>query len=209
MLAAARRQQRNAWNAFRDQRPRLALKLTLMARETGRRAVRWGQGLGPQDPARAERELTLTDRLLQEAERVLERGEGREGLPPTLNLARRIQAQAWAQARAGRAGLALRLTRQARRMVSGALGRTDVAPLRGEIQAMIGTTAELIDRLFQDAAEAGQSQAIRRLTRAENLLEEAQAAFRRGEFRQAVGAIRTASALALDVSESLEHGPEE
>lgn len=207
MLAAARRQQRNAWAAFREQRPRMSLKLTLMARETARRAAYQGQG--GEDAGRVELELGVTDRLIQEAERTREQGQNGEEPPLSLNLAKRFQAQAWVQWRDQRPGLALRLTRQARELVSRALGTPDVAPLRRGIRSMIATTSALIDRLLEDAVEGSQEQAVRRLTRAESLLEEARTAFSRGELRRAVGSVRAASALALDVSEMMEHGQEE
>jgi hypothetical protein len=209
IIDGAHRQQRRAWQAFRDQRPRLAFKLTLMAREAGRRALRHEQGVGPGDPAGVERELARTDRLIQEAERVLERGEGREALLGVLPQARRLQAEAWVQLRGARPGLAWRLSRQARLAVSRALGKTDASPPGPEVQSMIATTAELIDRLFEDAAGREQNRAMRRLNRAERILEEARAALREGKLRRALGSVRTASALALDVAESLEQGQRE
>jgi hypothetical protein len=204
MLVTATRQQRQGERALDQGRPRMALKLTFLARETARRARRTAQG--GEDPGRpwVEREMILTDRLLEEAHRVGDGEEVEEARVQKLEQARRLQAQARRQLAAGELGLALRLTGQARILARRALRGSEAAPAPREVRSMIQTTAELIDRLSANAAEKGDRTALQSLAKAESLLEEAGRFLAAGEPRPALGSARAASALALDVSERLQ-----
>jgi hypothetical protein len=203
MLATATRQQRQGERALDQGRPRMALKLTFLARETARRARRTAQG--GEDPGRpwVEQELNLTDRLLEEAAPA---GEGEEPPPARvqrLEQARRLQTQARRQLAGGELGLALRLTGQARILARRALRGADPSIAPREVRSMIQTTAELIDRLSTVAAEKGDRSALQSLAKAESLLEDAGKALATGKTHPALGSARAASALALDVSERL------
>jgi hypothetical protein len=207
-LAAASERQKEAWTAFRSRRGRLALKLTLMARDATERARRLAEGGGPDDLRFVDRELLRTDRLLREANQVL--GEdGRNDGEGLLAGARRLQQQAKRQRDTGHPQLALGLTRQARVMVRRALGQTDTKPAARDVEAMINTTAELVSRLEPEVRESSSRRAAELLERASNLLDEARGALQEGKMRKALRSARTASALALDVSELLERGEEE
>ena len=201
-LSGAMEQQKKAWSAFRHRRPRLAIKLTGMARDAAQRAVRFAEGGGGDRLRRVDREIARTDRFLDEAkDRVLD-GNGRNAL----ERAQEVQARAKRQLHQGHPGIALGLTRQARILIRRALGRGDTQPKVADVKAMIETTSALVDRLQEVATEGGHDRAFRFLQRAERLLDEAQTALEKGQIRQAVVAVRSASALALDVSEMLERG---
>jgi len=203
MLATATRQQRQGERALDQGRPRMALKLTFLARETARRARRNAQG--GEDPGRpwVEQAVILTDRLLEEAARVGDGEEPEAARVQRLEQARRLQAQARRQLAAGELGLALRLTGQARILARRALRGSEQAPAPREVRTMIQTTAELIDRLSAVAAETGDRTALQSLAKAESLLEQAERSLADGKPHSALGSARAASALALDVSERL------
>ena len=76
-LRAASERQQEAWNAFRGRRTRMAIKLTLMARDAAERARRMAEGRG--DASQVDREIMRTDRLLQEAARVLAQDRSQDG----------------------------------------------------------------------------------------------------------------------------------
>lgn len=208
ILSAAEERQKEAWNAFRSRRPRMAVKLTLMARDGAERARRVVEGGAATDSRSLGRELKRTDRLLEEAVRVLgEDGENDgEGM---LAAARRLQTQAKRQARRGHPQLALALTRQSRVMIRRALGEADVQPAADDVRTMISTTQALVDRLGPAVEESGNQRARQLLERSEKLLNSAREALQAGRLGQALGSARSASALALDVSDMLERGGEE
>ena len=155
-----------------------------------------------------ERNLVETDRLLDEARRVI-RAESAEAPPvvaETLDRAGEMQAQAWRQLRAGRPGLALQLTRQARLLATRALDRVDVEIDRSEIEPLIASTGELLDRLVETARDGGDPGLREDLVRARRLLDDARASLDAGRARDALGSVRAASMLALQVSERLASG---
>jgi len=199
-LRAGMRHQKAAWNAFRGRRPKFAVKFTLMAREAASRARQAAEGDAPGNRPFVQRQLQRTDRLLDEAARVL--GERSEGDPEALVPARRLQHAAGNQLHQGHPGLALGLTRQARAVIRRALGDAVPEPAPEDVAALLGTTQELLDRLRPEAAE--QDQAKRLLPRADTLLDDARRALEDGDLRRALGSARAASALALDISELLD-----
>lgn len=206
LLRVARDQQNEAWNAFRSRRPRVAIKLTTLARNTAQRAERLSQGDAALTPRNLEEELSRTDRLFEEAVRAL--GEGaRES--EALTSANRLQAQARRNFQSDRPHLALRLTHQARVLIRRALRQSDVQVSAEDVETMIRSTSLLVEDLYQAAQESGSDKAADLLERAENLLETARKSLRENDLRSAFGSARAASALALDVSEMLERGEEE
>jgi hypothetical protein len=209
LLNAARAQQAEAWAAFRNGRPRMALKLTLMARETTHRALRRGQGVFIPDAGAAAQAMQQTDRLLTEAHRALGSRKDPGDAPAILAQAERLQELARRQLARGRPGLALSLTRESRLTVSRALGLAGVDPEPGEVRTFLQATEDLVDRLEPRAVEARHDAAVEQLHQARALLEEAGRARDAGQWREAFGATRAASALAVEVSNMLESGQEE
>lgn len=201
-------QQRQADTAFRAGRYRLALKLTLLARTTADRARRLAEGRPIEDRRDVERNLAETDRLLDEAGRVIgsEGAEAPRVLAEILDRAVEMQAQAWRQLRAGRPGLALQFTQQARLLATRALDRVDVEIDRSEIEPLLASTGELLDRLGETVRDGGDSSLREHLVRARRLLDDARASLDAGRARDALGSVRAASVLALQVSERLASG---
>jgi hypothetical protein len=208
-LDAARKQQQEAWSAFRSRRARLAVKLTLMAREAADRATRLGEEKGKGGARIVERELDRTDRLLEETARVLDEADPDPNATQALTAAQRLQTQARRQFRREHPQLALRLTRQARALARRALSRSEIQLQASDVETLIGTTEALVEELAQGVAESGNQRARRLLSRAETLLDDARKALDDGRLRPAVSSARAASALALDVSDLLERGDEE
>jgi hypothetical protein len=200
MLRIAVRQQKEAWGAFRGRRPRIAMKLSLMARETANRAVRMAEGRPPEDPGRVTAELGQTDRLLDEARSVL------GGDSPGLGRAVQMQGIARRQLGRGHPALALGLTMEARGAIRGALADANAAPEAEDVEGMIATTTELVRRLEDAAVEQGNRQARDQLARADALLAEAKKSLAAQDLRGAFGDARAASSLALEVSEMLDGG---
>jgi hypothetical protein len=209
IAGVARDQQREAWNAFRGRRSKLAVKLTLMARETAERALRMAEGGGADQHAFVEHQLHKTDRLLEEAARRLRADDPAADPQAALSGAHRLQQQARRQFRRDHPQLALGLTRQSRLVVRRVLDRSDVQPAAGDVEALIETTAALVTELRETATAEGDRRALEHLTRADRLLREARQSLDDGNPRNALGAARAASALALDVSDMMERGGEE
>ncbi len=205
-LGAAGERQQEAWNAFRGRRTRMAIKLTLMARDAAERARRMAEGRG--DASQVDREIMRTDRLLEEATRVLAQDRSQDG-EGALGGARRLQRQAKRHREQGHPELARGLTMQSRQMIRRALGRADKKPAGRDVEAMIRTTSDLVARLEPAVAQSKNDRAWRLLEKAKNLLGDARDSLAEGRVRKALGSARSASALALDVSDMLERGGEE
>jgi hypothetical protein len=209
LLRSARDQQGEAWAAYQNRRPRLAVKLTLMARESARRALRPGEGIFIPDQRATGQEMEQTERFLNEARRALE-ASGKPGRDPALmSEAERLQEQARHHLARGRAGLALSLTRESRVTARRALGQADLDPGPEDVNAFLESTQDLVARLEPRAAEARHGPALEHLDRARSLLEEAARARDAGRWREAFGATRAASALAVGASEMLDGTREE
>ncbi len=210
ILKLAFKQQDQAKRAFRTDRLRLALKLTLMARDTATRALRLTQGRPAEDAGFIGRSLDETDRLIAEAARVA--GEGAGGRPDhaedLLARARRLQAEGRRHLAGGRPALALQLTRQARLFAIRALDQVDVDLDAADVEGMVEITGELLDRLAEAAVESGDTGARDLLRRAQRLLDDGRASLAKGDVREALGSARAASALALDVAERLGARPQ-
>jgi hypothetical protein len=115
-MKSAQEQQNEAWSAFRNRRPRLSLKLTLMARESVHRALRQAGVSGGPNGADVALEIEQTDRLLAEARRL--GNDDATGFDPALLAnAVRLQAQAHRRLERARPGLALALAEEARALV--------------------------------------------------------------------------------------------
>jgi hypothetical protein len=203
LIRSARDQQNEAWAAFQGGRSRLAVKLTLMARESARRAVRPGQGIFIPDQRSTAQEMQQTERFLNETRRALGGRSGRNHDPALMSQAERLQEQARRHLAQGRSGIALSFTRESRMAARRALGQAEADPGPDDVNAFIESTEELVSRLRPRAEETQNSEAIDRLERARSLLGEAKAARDNGRWRDAFGATRAASALALDASETL------
>ena len=98
---------------------------------------------------------------------------------------------------------------QARHMIRRALGQADQKPAARDVEAMIRTTSELVARLESEGVPPENKRAWQLLEKAKSLLAEARDAHAEGRMRKALGSVRSASALALDVSDMLERGGEE
>jgi len=203
LLRSARNQQSEAWAAFQNGRPRLAVKLTLMARESARRAGRPGQGIFIPDQRSAAQEMEQTERFLNETRRALGATSKTNRDPSSMSQAERLQEQARHHLAHGRSGLALSLTRESRVAARRALGQVNANPGSEDVNAFIESTQDLVQRLQPRADESKNADALERLDRARSLLEEARGARDAGRWRDAFGATRAASALALDASEIL------
>jgi HEPN domain-containing protein len=200
LLVAARDQEVEARRAFDRRRPRVALRLTLMARNTAERAVRIADGHADHDPKGVAGVLDDTDRLIEEAGRVLGGGDAR-GTGEAGELMRRaeaMQAEARRQAGAGRPALALQFTRQARFLVTQALGRVDVVVNPEDVEALIGSAADLLAQLRAGGNGDGRESDL--LVRAEKLLDDARSALAEKRYGPALASVRAAGALALDVA---------
>jgi hypothetical protein len=177
-----------------------------MARETADRALRLAEGRGPDAAGFVERQLHRTDRLLEEAARRLRENDAAADPGALLAGAHRLQTQAKRQFRREHPQLALGLTRQARLVVRRVLDRSDVQPETADVRALIETTDALVAELRDAAAGDGNDRALELLARAERLLQDGRRSLDAGRPRDALTAARTASALALDVSDMLDKG---
>ncbi len=205
LLRAAGNQQAQARRAFDAGRLRLALKLTTLARTTADRAVRLTLGRPSLDAGGIGKALGDTDRLLEEAARVLDAGEGGGGKPgeTLLARARRMQDAARRQAAEGRGDLSLLFTRQARLLATEALGRVDVALDPAEVAGVVDDAAELVGSLLDGAPPDAGRGARDLLARASRLIQDARAGLAQGDLPGALVSARAAAALALDVAERL------
>ena len=203
LLRSARDQQNEAWGAFQSGRSRMAVKLTLMARESARRALRPGQGIFIPDQRSTAQEMEQTERFLNETRRALRTNGKQKRDPSLMSQAERLQEQARNHLAHGRSGLALGLTRESRVAARRALGQADVVPGPDDVNAFIESTQDLVARLQPRAEESQNADALERLDRARSLLGEAREARDSGRWRDAFGATRAASGLALDASEML------
>ncbi len=208
LLRSARNQQNEAWAAFQAGRPRLAVKLTLMARESARRALRPGQGVFIPDQRSTAQEMQQTERFLNETRRALGASK-QERDPKLMSQAERLQEQARHHLSQGRSGLALSLTRESRVAARRALGQAKANPGPEDVNAFLDSTQDLVERLQPRAEEARNGEALERLDRARSLLQEARQARDERRWRDAFGATRAASGLALDASEMLGREEEE
>ena len=209
LLRSARNQQNEAWAAFQGGRPRLAVKLTLMARESAGRALRPGEGVYIPDQRSTAQEMEQTERFLNETRRVLGSSGKQKRDPALMSQAERLQEQARHHLSRGRSGLALSLTRESRVAARRALGQAEANPGPEDVNAFLDSTQDLVERLHPRAEEARNGQALERLERARSLLSEARQARDDGRWRDAFGATRAASGLALDASEMLGREEEE
>ncbi|HET9234413.1 MAG TPA: hypothetical protein VFP10_09760 [Candidatus Eisenbacteria bacterium] len=207
LLKSARSQQVEARAAFQEGRPRVALKLTLMARETARRALRPGQGVYIPDSRSASDEMEQTDRFLNEARRILDVHDGSGA--SMISRAERQQEEARQHLARGRPEMALSLTRESRANARRALDKAKVNPDPREVNAFLQSTQDLVRRLEPQAKAARHGAALEHLRRARSLLAEARRARDAGRWSDAFGATRAASALATDVSEMLQRAREE
>ncbi len=206
LLRAAAEQEKEARGAFRSGHPRIALKLTLMARDAADRARRVSTGGEAVRAGDLEKFLGETDRLLEEARGVVAGDNSAGGAGEILDRAGKMQGEARRHLQGGRPALALELSRQARFLGLRALGNVDVAPDAKDVETLAASTSELLDRLRAEAQGAGDDGARSLLAKASRLLDEARADLASGETREALGAVRAASALALDVSARLRPG---
>ena len=207
LLKSARSQQAEARSALQGGRPRVALKLTLMARETARSALRPGQGVYIPDSRSASDEVEQTDRFLNEARRVLDVHDG--GGASMITRSERLQEEARQHLARGRPEMALSLTRESRANARRALDKANVNPDPREVNAFLQSTQDLVRRLESRAKAARHGAALEHLRRARSLLAQARQARDAGRWSDAFDATRAASALGTDVSEMLEGAREE
>lgn len=205
LAEAARRQASNAHRRFRAEDHRVALTLTLGARELAERALRCAEAGGLESGAGVERELERTDRLLAEVRRVLDDMDDPGAATDLLGDATRLQTEARRQS-VSAPGLAVRLTLQARGMASRALARVEVDLSADDIRPMLDSTGELLDKLRAAAVDDRDSRLGERLRRARRLLDEAESALSAGDVRESWAKLRASSALALEAASRLGPG---
>jgi len=209
LLRVAQEQQNRGWRQFRSGNHRFALSLSAGARRSCERVHRCGDGRFNADQE-ARKILEDTDRLLGDALRILGDESASPEASSRLDHARRMQHQAWRQARMAepRYLLAIRLSEQARVVAARSLGRVELDLDPQGVTHMIETTRQLLDQL-ESSVEGSSTTARDLLRRARRLLSEAEQAHARNDDRQAVAKARTSSSLALEVAGFLDTGPEQ
>ena len=199
MLDGAFRQLARAVSSFQNGDLRAAVAFANSAENQGRRARRFCEGDLAMDPETLKLELERTDALIQDvAERI-----GAASDPDPLGPARELQAQAWEFFRTNRYLASATLTRRARDLARNAARRDAESVPVPEIERLIRSTQDQVDRLEERAEELGHDQAKRLLAQASRLLHQARQQLGAKNPRRALASARTASALAQDVAEML------
>ncbi len=160
-LAEARTKLERAREQHRARQFRVALNLARAAERQARAAMGLGT-VGPLRPERLAIELERTDRLIERAAPTIRDAQderaGRE-----LERAVTLQEEAHHHLTAGRPGAALRLTRQARDAVHGALRLVAAPVAREQVEQALTQTDQLIARIAEPVRASGQPDAIRLL----------------------------------------------
>ena len=188
--------QLKAWNQLRDQHPRLAVTMTMEARDVAKRALRFAH----EDASlqtRARRELEQAWDLLQRAREQL--GGAPDGVQGLLQEAQKQIERGRSQFHEQNNEAAMRLAISAQRLIRQALGSTDGAEGPDRLQRELERTDRLIERAREAIGDSDLPEAIRALERATNLQQDAWAAFRAEKFRVALAATREARNLAAYV----------
>jgi hypothetical protein len=188
--------QRSAWSQLQERRPRVAVGLTMEARDVAKRALR----LAHEDASMHTRAL----RELEKAWEALQRARELLGESPLLHEAQQQIERGRAQYHEQNYEPAMRLAISAQRLVRQALGSTDGGPDR--VQRELERTDRLIERAREAVGDTDLPDALRALDRATNLQQDAWAAYRAERFRVAFAATREARDLAAHVLK-LVHGP--
>jgi len=203
LLRVAAEDQRKARDAFRGDRLRISLKLTLRSQELCERVLACVEEGGVQGEIPVQNALLRTDHVLKETERLLRDRSGGEQALTILGSGRRMQEQSWRSFRAGRFGLALGLTRQARSMANQSLLELDVDLDRDEVARLVAGADEFVSRL-ESTADPEASEARTLLRRAREQIDGARAALAGDDLRGALVHARAASGLATDAASRLE-----
>lgn len=196
LLRAAGGKQERARATFRSDRLRLALVLTIQARELAERATRCSERGGIEDAREVRAALERTDRFLAETGEVAADAGDPHGV---LGDAARVQALARRVFRERRhPALALRLTEQARSLAAQALSEGASALDGEDLERMIEVTEALLGELEETAGGRRAESGI--LTRARGLLDEARGLAATGRHSEAFAKVQAGASLALDVA---------
>ncbi|NNF05365.1 MAG: hypothetical protein HKN21_01260, partial [Candidatus Eisenbacteria bacterium] len=197
-LRAAIKEQKRAMELFHTDRLRLALRLTLRARELGERALRCAnQEVGSQD-VNTMKLLERTDHFLAEVEDAVDNKGGRT----LLDEAKRLQHEARRQALRRKFELAQRLTEQSRVLAAKSLSKLESDLNTRDVAQMIAGTEDLLQKLDENAPNAAPN-ATSLLKKAHRLLDDAKSSLQKGKPREAFAKVRASSAAALEVARLL------
>ena len=175
LLRTALERHEEAESSFRELQFRVALRLTVLARELAQKALDLSVGEPGAGPDMVKRAVEKTDEVLGRVTRDLE-GER----PPLLDEAFRLQDKAETDLREGRLGPALKLTLTARDLATRALGEA-VEDGAGAVQGEIDATRDFLSAAGQLAEERGSQEASALVREGHSHLEEAEAYYAKGE----------------------------
>jgi len=209
-LEAATGMQRRAWDLFRQQHLRPALKLTLQAREMAMDMVAGGPGRGFGRGPMAGDEIGVAfepryERLREAAERV---GEGVEAsnndaARDMWQRAQRALEDARAAHDAGDGRRADQMLRLGREFLERAMRQIQREVRGDQVEVLISSATERLDLLTPSVQESGEKRLQDWQTQARDDLERAQGALAEGRLKEALVQTRKAVALLDKIADEL------
>jgi hypothetical protein len=196
LLRVAAREQEKAWQSYREERFRLALKLTLMAGDLARRAMRASDETGSMDDARALEILRRTDELIADI-------SSRPGVPEdpagrnALDQARVLQERAREAAARGNMEAAVRLSLTARDRILRASGGQDPEREEGALRRFAATVGALVEEAGGAARGCPDPRGVDLAAKAENALSKGLDLLEAGRLGPALGALKAAESASL------------
>jgi len=204
--------QGRATEMLEDGNCRMALRLTMQAREMVRRVVTLLEGghHGRVTPEMAARAVRETDRLIERAEPVITESDN-EDAQAMFERAVEIQGNARESLEDEEFERAFALTRQARELVARALRLVEgpVEPDPERVLAALERTDEIIEEATGEITESGNEEAISLLERATEAQENAHSAYDEDNYRVAMGLTMRAREMIRRALRIIHSGPRE
>jgi len=209
-LEAAIGMQQRAWDLFRQQHLRPALKMTLQAREMAAKLAGGGPGHGPgRGPAIGD-ETGIAfepryDRLREAAERVGERVEAsdNDAAREIWNRAQRTLEEARTANEAGDSRRADQLLRRGRELLERAMRQVQREVRGDQVELLIASASERLDLLASPVQESGEQRLKDWHEQARRDLEGAQTALAGGHVKEALVQTRKAVSLLDKIADEL------
>ncbi len=185
LIESAQKTQTEAREFFRSNRIKIALTVTMNARETARKAFELADAIeNSQD--RLERELDRTEQFIRKARETAAEMEVGDNTEVLLQRAEEIQGRARAEFGAKQFGIALERTKQARELALNALKLMEQEIQPERLRRFLEKTDKEIERLRTKLSQNPKAQGERLLDAAVQHQESARAALAANDLRRAV-----------------------
>jgi len=200
LLESAVKAQTEAREFFRANRMRIALTVTLNARETARKALELADAVETAQD-RLQRELDRTDQLIQKAQETATGISANGQIGNLLQQAENLQQKAKLEYSEGRHRIALEETQRARDLAVEALELMEQEVQPDRIERYLDKTDQEIERLQSELTQNPNSQAQNLFDAAITHQEKARAAFAEGDMNRTVVEAKAARELTVKAIE--------